>query len=178
VATAGRHVEHSERGGDVAGVAAKIMVVDSPRSLSPGNAWILEESDEFFLLGVDGDHGEALVLESAPHVIDVDELTIALVTGVARAAREFLVVDTQSVVKTVEKPRHGPGADVDVEIAQFGADLACGFSRPLQPGDGIARGGGQHQLLDLGDDFGRFFSTALRPAPGRRRRSTRWSGLS
>jgi len=51
------------------------------------------------------------------------------------------------------------------------ADLLARFAGPLDATDGVPGGVVSHQLLDLSDHSGRFFSTALRPPPGCRMRS-------
>ena len=104
-------------------------------------------------------------MEALPKITEVEELIIAIRTGVGG---DFLVIDAQGITHLVEETSDGVGTYDDTEVAQRHGNLVGSSPRPLQPGDGIADGVVFEQELDQRDDVGGFFSTGLRPPPERR----------
>lgn len=72
----------------------------------------------------------------------------------------------------MKQSRHGIGGDLDIELPQQFGDSGRRLVGPSNAGDGIAGCVVFQQDLDGLDYFGRFFSTALRPAPDCRTRPT------
>ena len=101
-------------------------------------------------------------------VVDVIELAIALL---GRPEGDLLVIDSQAIAQLLQQARDGVRTDLNPDGFELFADLACGSSCPLQVGHRITGGVAFHQLLDRLEDLWRFFSTHLRPPPGRRIRS-------
>jgi hypothetical protein len=104
-------------------------------------------------------------LEALPKITEVEELIIAIRTGVGG---DFLVIDAQGITHLVEEASDGVGTYDDTEVAQRRGNLVGSAARPLQSSDGIAGGVVFEQELDQRDDIGGFFSTGLRPPPARR----------
>ena len=154
--------------GEAVGIGAEVVVVDQLGSAVPLGAGIAECADELLLLGVDAD--DRRVVGGAPltQFGDVVELVVAVRV---RGAGTLLVVDAQRESHLLEKPGDGPRADVGPELAQLGGDLGGGAACPLQATDRVAGRLVVHQVLDVGDDFRRFFSAGGRPPPTRRTRS-------
>jgi hypothetical protein len=71
----------------------------------------------------------------------------------------------------VEQSRDGARADPDAQPLQLPGDFGGGRVRPPQAAHRIAGRIVFQQPLDLGDYFGRFFPTGVRPPPGLRTRS-------
>ena len=145
------------------------MIVHQDRRAVPFGAAVFEVADQFALLTVDADDGEALTLEASPQRADMLELPIAVGAGVGG---DLLSVDAQREIHLVEKASHRIGRDRDVDLLENRGDLLGRLASPLQPGDGIPGGVVLQKNLDGIDYFGRFFSTRLRPAPALRARST------
>jgi hypothetical protein len=104
-------------------------------------------------------------LEALPKITEVEELIIAIRTGVGG---DSLVIDAQGITHLAEEASDGVGAYEDTEVAQRHGDLVGTAARPLQSSDGIAGGVVFEQKLDQRDDIGGFFSTGLCPPPVRR----------
>ena len=164
-ASIGEEIIDAVRYGDAGGIGAEIVIVDQARGQIPARPGILEIADQFALLGIDADDGEATTLESVSKIAEVEELIIAIGTVVGG---DFLVIDPQGIAHLMEKTGDGVGADDDTEVAQRHGNLLRRAPGPLQPGDGIAGGVVFEQELDQCDDVGGFFSTGLRPPPERR----------
>ena len=144
------------------------MIVDQARRAIPACARVLEVADQFALFGVHADDGQALPLEPIPQIADVEELLVAIGTGVGG---ELFLVDAQRIAHLMQEAGDGVGADDDPEVAERHGHFGGRPPGPLQSSDGIAGGVVFEQELDQGDDVGRFFSTGLRPPPARRVRS-------
>ena len=111
-------------------------------------------ADEFVILGIDADDGQAPVGELRALLGDVGELLVTLRGG---ACRDPPVVDAQPVVEALEDTGHGAGTDLDAERGEFGGDLTGGAARPANAGDGIAGDIVLQRRFDGGDHLGRFF---------------------
>ena len=82
--------------GDGDGLGTEVVVVDGLGSLRPDATGVLEVADQFTLLGIDADAGQAALGELHALLGEVLELLVAVWTG---ACRDALVVDAQPVVK-------------------------------------------------------------------------------
>ena len=74
-------------------------------------------------------------------------------------------------MEILEEPSDGVRTDPDAGPPQLGGDLGGGLAGPFQLGHRIARGLAFQEFSEAREDLGRFFSTGLRPAPGRRTRA-------
>ena len=150
------------------------MVLHRNRFLVPRHPGILKVAHQLLLLGVHTDDRHPLFFAALPMRSDMLELRVAVRAG---ARGNFLVIDLQGVFKLLEQSAHGLRAHINRQLLEFPRDLLRGFSSPLQLRHRIPRRFVRHQRFDLGDDFGRFFSTGLRPPPALRVRSssTSWS---
>ena len=81
------------------GIGAEIVIVDRPRLLAPCGARILEGADQFFLLGVHADDGQAPLGVAPPLLADMQELLIAAGT---LAGCDLLAVDTEFVIHLLQ----------------------------------------------------------------------------
>jgi hypothetical protein len=133
------------RDGDSGGVGSEVVVIDQAGRQIPTRAGILEMADQFALLGVDANDGQATALESLPKITEVKELVIAIGTMVSG---EGLVIDPERIAHFVEQTGDGVGTDDDTEVAQRQGDLICSSPGPLQPSDGITGGVVFEQELD------------------------------
>jgi hypothetical protein len=70
------------------------MIVDQTRRQIPARSGILESTNQFAVLGIDADDGEAAALEVIPKVAEVEELVVAV--G-AEVVGELLVIDAWRV---------------------------------------------------------------------------------
>jgi len=145
------------------------VIVHQDWGAVPFGAAVFEVADQFALLTVDADDGEALSLEASPQRADMLELLIAVRAGVGG---DLLAVDAQREIHLIEKTSHRIGRGRDIDLLEHLRDLLGRLASPLQPGDGIPGGVVLQQNLDGLDYFGRIFSTRLRPAPPLRVRST------
>ena len=161
----GEQIIDAVRDGDAGGIRAEVVVVDQSRRQIPAGARIFEAADQFALLGVDANDGQAAALESLPKIAQVKELIIAIGTEVGG---EFLVIDAQGIAHLVEETSDGVGTDDDTEVTERHGNLVRSSPGPLQPSDGIAGSVVFKQELDQRDDVGGFFSPGLRPPPERR----------
>ena len=93
--TVGSRVVDATRNGQRVGLGTEIVIVDRMRLAIPLGAGILEGADQFFLLGVHTDDGQALIGESLTLRANIQELRIAV--G-AFAGRNLLAVDPESVL--------------------------------------------------------------------------------
>lgn len=64
--------------GDAGGIGAEVVIIDRARRQVPSRTWILEVTDQFALLGVDADDGEAAVLEAVPKIADIEKLIVTI----------------------------------------------------------------------------------------------------
>ena len=139
------------------------MVIDPNGSLAPNLARILEWPDQFFLFGVDADTGPSILrklLALPPHVT---ELAVPLR---AKRARETFAIGVEAVMQLPEQTSDRVRTDSQVQLGQFPADGSQVFARPqTSAAHRIARGILLQQGAESIQDFGRFFSTARRPAP-------------
>ena len=147
------------------GIGAEVVVVNPAGRQIPARAGIFEIADQFAFLGIDANDGETAALKSVAKIAEVEELIVAIGTVVGG---EVLVIDAQGIAHLVEETSDGVGTDDDAEVTQRHGDLGGSSPRPLQAGDGITGGVVFQQELDQGDEVGGFFSTGLRPPPGRR----------
>ncbi len=165
VAAVGLDVVDTVGDGHTEGVAAEVVVVDGRGRLGPLGPRVFERPDHLPFLRVDADDGAPLASESSAGTPDPLELPITI-RGAGGGDR--LLVDVKTEVECLEQPPDGAGGDPDTEATQLLADLLGGLAGPLDAADRISRRVILQQLLDLGDYPGRFFSTDLRPPPGRR----------
>jgi hypothetical protein len=124
-----------KRNGNPNRVRAEIVIVDQEWRKIPAPTGVLEVAHQFPLLGVDADNGLAAALESVAKIADVEELLIAVGTGIGG---NLLVIDAKRVAHLVEKAGYGSGAHDDAKVAQRHGDLLGRAARPLQAGDRIA----------------------------------------
>jgi hypothetical protein len=134
----------------------------------PSHTRVLEIADQLTFFGVDTDDRQATTLEALTQVADVEKLFIAIRTGVGG---QLLVVDAEGIAHLPQQPRDRVGADLNAVVTERHGHLGGRAARPLEAGDGIARGVVLQQKLDQGHEIGRFFSTGGRPPPARRIRS-------
>ena len=161
----GEQIVDAVRNGDAGGVRAEVVIVDQAGRAIPSRPGVLEVADQFALFGVDADDGQPPTLEAIAKIAEVEELIVAIGTGVGG---ELLVIDAQGIAHLLEQPGDGVGTDEDTEVAERHGDLGGRAAGPLQAGDGIAGGVVFEQELDQGDDVGGFFSASGRPPPTRR----------
>ena len=151
------------------GLREKIMILYQDGLAIPLGADVFEVANWFPLLGIDTDDRQPLIGKSFSLLPDVKELLIAI--GVLGGG-DLLAVHAELEVHLLEQAAHRVLADIDSHSGELFSDVAGGSSAPLHPRDRISGRVVPHQLFDSGDDFGRFFSTALRPPPAWRMRST------
>lgn len=77
------------RDGDSGGVGAEVVVIDQAGRQIPTRAGILEVADQFALLGVDANDGQAAALEALPKITEVEKLVIAIGTMVSGESLEI-----------------------------------------------------------------------------------------
>ena len=165
MAAVGLEVVDAVGDGHAYGVLAEVVVINGGGSLGPLGARVFEQPDHLPFLGVDADDRQPLAFESVAGAADGLELPIAI-CGAAGADR--LLVDVKVEVELLEQAADRAGADADAHAAQLEADLRGSLATPFDAADRIPSGVVLHQPLDLRGDLGRFFSTGLRPPPGRR----------
>ena len=151
------------------GLRTKIMILDQDGFAVPLGAGVFEVANEFLLLGIDTDDGQASVDKSLSLLTDVKEL---LVTHRVFGGRDLLAVYAKLEVHLFEQTPHGVLAHRDSPSGEFCGDLARRAPAPLHARDGVSGSIVTHQFFDSGDDFGRFFSSGLRPPPALRMRSS------
>ncbi len=127
------------------------------RLLLPGRALVAEVAYQFPLLGVYADDGVPLTDEFVPTTVNVSELLVAVTWGRLRA---FLMIHTQPEVHLSEESAHGVSTHLNSTLNECDGDPLCGLTRPLQAADRLTSRFVLHQLLDLLDDFRRFFPRA------------------
>ena len=87
-----RHTDHDRttvderlvdaiRDRDAECVGAKVMIIDEPGLAVPACAGVLKVADQFALLGIDTDDGQATTAEALPQVGNVIELEVAVGAG-------------------------------------------------------------------------------------------------
>src|ERR1035437_9736310 len=121
----------------------------------------------FFFVSTLND-GQALVDKSFPLLPDVKELLIAI--GVLGGG-DLFAVHAEFELQLFQQAAHGVLAHGDSQSGEFFGNLACRSPAPLHPRDGVSGSVVTHQFFNSGDDFGRFFSSGLRPPPALRMRS-------
>src|ERR1700680_3260377 len=131
------------------------MIVDRTRGKIPARARVLEGADELPLLRIDAEDGQVATLEVIAQVADVEELLVAIRTGVGG---ELLVVDAERIAHLPDQPPDGVRSDGDAKVAEGDGYFGRGAARPFHTGDGVPIGVVFQQELDQGDDIGRFFS--------------------
>src|ERR1035437_6654955 len=99
---------------------------------------------------------------------DVKELLIEI--GIFGGG-DLYAVHAEFEFQLFEQAAHGVLADSDSQSGELFSDLARRSPAPLHSRDGVSGGVVPHQFFDSGDDFGRFFSSGLRPPPALRIRS-------
>src|SRR5258708_14174904 len=87
-----------------AGVGAEVVIVHQNRRAIPFGASVLEVADQFALLTVDADDGNALALEALPQRGNILELLIPVPTGVGG---DLLPVNTQREIHLIKQARDG-----------------------------------------------------------------------
>src|ERR1700730_15467468 len=143
------------------------MIVDRTRGKIPARARVLEGADELPLLRIDAEDGQVATLEVIAQVADVEELLVAIRTGVGG---ELLVIDAERIAHLSEQTPDGVRTDGDTKVAEGDGHFGGGAAGPFHTGDGIPGGVVLQQELDQGDEVGRFFSAGGRPPPPRRTR--------
>ena len=148
----------------------KSWSLTASRLLSPDASWVLEASDQLFLLGVDTQYGDL------PRRLKRSRSCVMLANWASRVGGEpfeifFLLVRSEKFIclssfATVLR------LTANAQGREFGSYFFRGLASPSQTADGIASDLVLHKFFDRRDDFWRFFSTALRPAPAFRTRST------
>jgi hypothetical protein len=114
----------------------------------PPSAFIVIAPNEFFLLGVYGDHGIALLQESPNLVVEVMKLTVPI--EMVRAFLQRLQVGLQAVTHLRQQSAHGVSTD---RISFFGED-----GRQLLGALTVHNSGdiGSPRVLDSTNCFSRF----------------------
>ena len=97
------------------------------------------------------------------------ELLIPVRAGIGG---DLLAVDAQREIHLIQEPSDRIGRYRNVDLLKHLGDLLCRHASPLQPRDRISGGVVLQKKFDGMDYFGRFFSTATRPPPALRVRST------
>jgi hypothetical protein len=167
-AAVGLEVVNAVGNGDALAEGAEVVVEDLDGLAAPNLAGVLEVADQFALLGVDADDRRLLLGEAAPLPGDIAELPIAL----GRRLAEALAVGMEGVAERLEQAAHGIGRNADSQTPQESADLPQAQSGPHSPpAHRIAGRVRFQQGAERVQDFGRFFSTGVRPPPSCRTRS-------
>src|ERR1700676_5294022 len=113
------------------------MIVDRTRGEIPARARVLEGADQLPLLRVDAEDGQVATLEVIAQVADVEELLVAIRTGVGG---ELLVVDAERITHLPEQPPDGVRTDGDAKVAEGDGHFGRGAAGPSHAGDGIPDG--------------------------------------
>jgi len=119
----GEEIVDAVGNGDAGGIRAEVVIVDQTRRQIPARSGILESTNQFALLGIDADDGEAAALEAIPKVAEVEELIVAV--G-AEVVGELLVIDAQRIAHLMEETGNRVGADKDTEVTQRHGNLGSG----------------------------------------------------
>src|SRR5690242_2824256 len=147
--------------------AGEVVVEDVPRRPPPAPAGVLEVADQFLLLAVHAEDRPAAAQELAPPPRQQPELAVPV--GVLGAG-QALAVGPQGVALLPQQPADGGAARGEAAPGQLVGQLLGRLVRPAPPADGVPGGGILEQLVQGGQDAGRFFSRRGRPPPGRRAR--------
>ena len=124
------------------------MIVNEASRALPTDTGVLEVADQFALLGIDADDGQATVLETVVEFGNTVELAIAVGGEVGG---ELFPVGAERVVHLMEQTGDRAGGDGDAVLLEQVGDLAGGATGPLQASDGIASGVVVEQDLESGD---------------------------
>ena len=135
----------------------------------PRGSWVLEVANQFLFLGIDTDDRQTLRGEAVLLFSDIEELLIAV--GVLGGGNLF-AVHAKPEIHLLQQTAYRVLACGDPQSGELPGDFARRPAGPLDARHGVADCIVLHQFFDAGDDFGRFFSTGLRPPPALRIRST------
>ena len=123
---------------------------------------VCEVSDKFLLLGIDGDHRLAGVLELSRPLTDVLELRVAIrmllaLCGLARRLK--------AVSEFREQLRNLRVADLVALRVEFLRQFPCALARPTQRGGRVPPACRLNEGLQCLEDLGVRFGEELSPAP-------------
>ena len=156
------------KGGESLSLGTKIVIFHQNGIAIPPGSGVFEIANQFLLLRIHTDDGQALGGELFPLPADVKELLIAVR---AFGGGNLFAVHAKFEVHLFQQTAYGVLAHLDPQAGELFGDVARCSPAPLEPGNGVAGSIVPDQFFDSGDDFGCFFSTRLRPPPAWRMRS-------
>jgi len=154
------------RNGAAGGILRKVVGVDLIRLATPAPTGIFEIADQLLFLRIHADSRVACALERLLLPLNLAELPVPIRV---RRTREAFSVHTR---RKSQLAQQSPDGMVGDSPSQPPAEVSLAAAHPFAAGDWMparfAFGQPQQFLLDGGS----FFSTGIRPPPGRRTRST------
>ena len=167
-ASVGQHVVNAVGSHEAGGFGTEIVVLYPHRHAVVLCATVLEVANQFLFLGVYTDNRLAPAGESFLLLADVEELPIAVRT---LGGGDLFAVHAEFITHVLKRTANSVLAHDDSRSGEFLGDFGGRPAAPLESGDRVSSRIVPHQFFDPGDDFGRFFSTCLRPPPALRIRS-------
>src|SRR3984893_18519126 len=143
------------------------MIVDRTRGKIPARARVLEGADELPLLRIDAEDGQVATLEVIAQVADVEELLVAIRTGVGG---ELLVVDAQRIAHLPEQAPDRVRTDGDAKVAEGNGHFGGGRRDHFTPVTGSPAVSYSKRNSIRVTMSAVFFSAGGRPPPPRRTR--------
>src|SRR3990170_304612 len=150
------------------GEGGKVVVQHVAVLAPPSTPAVLEVAHQLLFLRVHADYGPTLPLESSSATPQEAKLLVAV--WVLFSAQP-LAVGSQRVLLCPQQSGHGHMACLHAPPPQSNGQLPGRLVRPPQPSHRVASRCIPQQLLQQLPHTRRFFSTHLRPPPGRRTRS-------